>query len=134
MAFKFEIQEPFLKAVPRIARERIDRVIASLGEKPHPGAESIHDARKNLKSLRALLRLSRGALGNDVRSRENVTFRDAGRALSAMRDPQALLEALKYFDKSHRRTSRRRVTAKQESTRRFIDKIRERIKKNLLDE
>ncbi len=134
MAFKFEIHEPFLKALPRIARERIDRVVESLGEKPHPGAESIHDARKNLKSLRALLRLSRGALGDEVRSRENMTFRDAGRELSAMRDPQALLEALEHFDKRQHHTARRRVTTKQESARRFIEKIRERIKKNLVEE
>ena len=60
MAFKFDTQEPFPQAIPRIARERINQIIESLSEKPHPGAEAIHDARKNLKSLRALLRLARG--------------------------------------------------------------------------
>ena len=94
MAFRFDIQEPFLNAIPRIARERIGSVIESLGEKPQPGAEAIHDARKNLKSLRALLRLARGAINDSTRLSENARFRDAGRALSAVRDPQALLEAL----------------------------------------
>ncbi|MEA2855665.1 MAG: hypothetical protein QOE02_5772, partial [Rhodospirillaceae bacterium] len=34
MAFKFDTQEPFPKAIPRIARERINQIIESLSEKP----------------------------------------------------------------------------------------------------
>jgi CHAD domain-containing protein len=94
MAFRFGIRETFQKAIPRIAGERIGSVIESLSEKPHPGAESIHDARKNLKSLRALLRLARGSINEGARVDENIRFREAGRSLSAIRDPQALLEAL----------------------------------------
>src|ERR1700719_1110983 len=97
MAFKFDIQETLLKGIQRVARERIDRVIESLSEKPQPGAESIHEARKNLKALRALLRVHGGSIDEEIRVRENLLFRDAGRSLSNIRDPQALLEALDYF-------------------------------------
>jgi CHAD domain-containing protein len=132
MAFKFDIQEAFSKAVPRVARERIDRVIESLNEKPHPGAESIHEARKNLKSLRALLRLVRGSIDDGVRERDNLFFREAGRSLSTIRDPQALLEALEYLKNQHHAHSGPSIP-KQESIRVFIEKIRREIEKSLVE-
>lgn len=131
MAFRFDIQEPFLKAIPRIARERIGSVIESLGEKPHPGAEAIHDARKNLKSLRALLRLARGAIDEGTRLSENARFRDAGRVLSAVRDPQALLEALGNLRKRLHAESEF-SKAKQASVHEFVGKIEKEIQSTLV--
>ncbi len=131
MTSKFDFQEAFRRAIPRLARDRVDRVLKSLGEKPHPGAESIHEARKTLKSLRALLQLARGSIDAEVRRRENICFRDAGRLLSPLRDPQALLEALDYFCEGpdHSGVS----TRKQESIRRFIERIQREIEKRLVD-
>jgi CHAD domain-containing protein len=132
MAFRFDIPEALHKAIPRIARERIDRIIKSLSEKPQPGTESIHEARKDLKSIRALLRLARGSIDGEVRFRENTLFRDAGRSLSTIRDPQALLEALKYFSNPHRSNSGP-SREKQEAIRAFIAKIRAKIEEKLVD-
>jgi CHAD domain-containing protein len=132
MAFKFDIQETLLKGIQRVARERIDRVIESLSEKPQPGAESIHEARKNLKSLRALLRMARGSIDEEIRVRENLLFRDAGRSLSTIRDPQALLEALDYFSKRPRGSSGPSVP-KQTSIRAFIEKARREIERDLIE-
>ena len=132
MAFRFDFRRPFLKAIPRVARERIDRVIESLSEKPHPGAVSIHEARKNLKSLRALLRLVRGSIDDGARLRENLLFREAGRSLSTIRDPQALLEVLEYLTE-RLQTDSGPSTSKQESIRVFIEKIHGEIEQNLVD-
>src|SRR5581483_2102675 len=52
--------------------------------------EAIHEARKSVKKTRALLRLAKSELG-DVRSRENVRLRDAGRRLSELRDAGAIV-------------------------------------------
>jgi CHAD domain-containing protein len=131
MAFRFDIQEPFLKAIPRIARERIGSVIESLGEKPQPGAEAIHDARKNLKSLRALLRLARGAIQESTRLSENARFRDIGRTLSAVRDPQALLEALGNLRKRLHLESES-SQGKQRSIDTFVGKIEKEIESTLV--
>jgi CHAD domain-containing protein len=131
MTSKFDSQEEFRRAIPRLARERIDRVLRSLSEKPQPGAESIHEARKTLKSLRALLQLARGSIDAEVRRRENIFFRDAGRLLSPLRDPQALLEALDYFSEGHDRSGV--STSKQESIRAFIEKIQGKIAQRLVD-
>ena len=132
MAFRFDLHEPLLKAIPRPARERIDRVIESLSEKPHPGAVSIHDARKDLKSLRALLRLVRGSIDEGARLRENVLFREAGRSLSTVRDPQALLEVLENLTE-RLQTDSGRSTSKQESMRVFTAKIHREIEQTLVD-
>jgi CHAD domain-containing protein len=132
MAFKFDIQETLFKGIPRVAKERIDRVIESLSEKPQPGSESIHEARKNLKSLRALLRMARGSIDEEIRVRENLFFRDAGRSLSTIRDPQALLEALDYFSKPSRGNSGP-STPKQTSILAFTEKARKEIERDLIE-
>ncbi len=132
MAFKFDIRESLTGGISRIACERIERVIESLSEKPQPSAESIHEARKDLKCLRAVLRLARGSIQSEVRKRENIFFRDAGRSLSAARDSQALLEALQHFSRRHRRHLQG-TTQKQESINEFIEKIREKIEQEKID-
>jgi CHAD domain-containing protein len=131
MTSKFDSQEAFRRAIPRLARERIDRVLESLSEKPQPGAESIHEARKTLKSLRALLQLARGSIDAEVRRRENISFRDAGRLLSPLRDPQALLEALHYFNQGPDQSGVSKP--KQESIRAFIEKMQGKIEQRLVD-
>jgi CHAD domain-containing protein len=131
MTSKFDFQEAFRQTIPRLARERVDRVLKSLSEKPRPGAESIHEARKTLKSLRALLKLVRGSIDAEVRRTENIFFRDAGRLLSPLRDPQALLEALAYFREGRDHSG---VSApKQELIRAFIEKLQGEIEERLVD-
>src|SRR5262245_48872953 len=55
---------------------------------------AVHEARKSLKKLRALLRLVRPALGEHTYRRENVAFRDAARPLTEVRDAKILVETL----------------------------------------
>jgi CHAD domain-containing protein len=134
MAFKLETDEPFASEIPRIARERIERVIKSLAEKPRPSAESIHSARKDLKSLRALLRLARGSIAEDTRRNENMIFRDIGRSLSALRDSQALVEALRKFVKGRIRTNPKNSGIQKEVRLAFIQKVRNRIEHEAVKE
>ena len=51
----------------------------------------MHDARKDMKKLRALLRLVRGEIGEEVFRREADTFRDAAAELSGLRDADVML-------------------------------------------
>jgi CHAD domain-containing protein len=57
-------------------------------------AEAVHGARKDLKKLRTVLRLLGPELGRKAYRRENTRFRDAGRALSQVRDAEVKLETL----------------------------------------
>jgi CHAD domain-containing protein len=64
---------------------------AGLADDP---AAAIHGARKDLKKLRAVARLSRCELGDDRYQAENQLYRDAGRRLSPTRDAEVKLETL----------------------------------------
>jgi CHAD domain-containing protein len=84
------------RGVGRIARGQLALTIELLQSEDGRGdangnGEAIHEARKALKRLRALLRVSRGSLGEKRYRRENVTLRDAGRELSGARDAQVLV-------------------------------------------
>ncbi|HTC43538.1 MAG TPA: CHAD domain-containing protein [Steroidobacteraceae bacterium] len=58
------------------------------------GNESFHGARKEMKRIRAALRLLRPALGRRAYRWANARVRDAARPLTAVRDATALLQTL----------------------------------------
>jgi hypothetical protein len=63
MPFRFKKSETAQKAVRRVGAERVRVALKGL-EKAHRPT-SIHNVRKEIKKLRALLRLVRGELGRD---------------------------------------------------------------------
>lgn len=88
--------EPLPEEIARIARGRIDNALDELGGRSDSTAEeAVHETRKDLKKLRALLRMTRGDLGEAAFRRENACFRDAGRELAAVRDSDVMLDTLK---------------------------------------
>jgi len=93
MAFRFKLAEPFEDGVRRIAREQIERAQCQLKGSGDP-VVAVHETRKSLKRLRALLRLIRPALGETVFREENVKLREIGRGLSSARDRHVLLETI----------------------------------------
>ncbi|MBV9672996.1 MAG: CHAD domain-containing protein [Verrucomicrobia bacterium] len=120
MAFRFLVDEAPAAAIHRIAGERLKRIIAFVEEAPKPSGESIHKARKDLKSLRALLRLSRRAINSEIQQRETEVFRNAGRTLSGARDAQVILDWVeKILDKNNRISGRKR---------KLTDTIRQKLK------
>jgi CHAD domain-containing protein len=82
--------------VRHIAVEQIDAARASLRVTGDPDA-AVHDVRKRLKKLRALVRLVRDDLGKTIYKRENACFRDAGRQLSGVRDAYVLVETMEHL-------------------------------------
>jgi CHAD domain-containing protein len=90
MGYSFQAGEPVAGAVRRVAKEQLDRAVEALsGESGHL---EVHEARKNLKKVRALLRLVQDRLDTSF-DEENSALRDAGRRLSPLRDAEALVEA-----------------------------------------
>ena len=106
MAFRFESNESAAEGVRRVARERLTRVLGELAQKPVPDADNVHNARRDLKSLRALLRMIRGSMDPAKRRSENIVFRDVGRMLSQSRDAQVSLDALRSCVKGGPRRSK----------------------------
>lgn len=81
------------EALRRISRDQL--AVAQDGLAGHGDiGEGVHEARKSLKRLRAVVRLARDRLGDDVYRRENGIFRDTGRGLSGARDAEVLTETL----------------------------------------
>jgi CHAD domain-containing protein len=101
--------EPVPAGIRRVVREEIEsaaRQLSGGGETDRD--EAIHEARKNVKKIRGVLRLVQPELG-EVYSAENRRFRDLGRQLSQFRDAGAMIEtfdALRkhYGDEMGRRT------------------------------
>jgi CHAD domain-containing protein len=98
MTYRLAPTEPVANAVQRIAREEAAGAAQRLRNSAGNRDEAVHEARKSVKKLRALLRLVRSQLGS-VASEENQRLRDAGRKLSALRDAAAMLEVMDDFEK-----------------------------------
>jgi CHAD domain-containing protein len=94
-SYRLEADEAVPKGIVRIALGRIENAIAELESKTDSSSEeAVHEARKDMKKLRGLLRLVRGEVGGDVYRRENICFRDAGQELSGVRDADVMLATL----------------------------------------
>lgn len=94
MSYSFERDEPLPAGIARIMNEQLVRAREQLTDPSAPIDERVHDARKRFKETRALVRLLRDPLGAQY-SVENAWFRDAGRELAAVRDADAVIEALR---------------------------------------
>lgn len=78
--------------VRRLAHERLQPATEGLRLASEADVdEVVHDVRKRCKRVRALLRLVREDIGEDVYRRENRVLRDAGRKLSPVRDAAVLI-------------------------------------------
>lgn len=121
MAYRLDPAAPLDAEIRRIAREQIDRAVEDLAS--HAEDErAVHEARKRMKRLRALVRLARTAQP-DFAQVENARYRDAAKAVSGARDRVALIEALdglarrfaeespRLFAKSRRTLTERRDQA-----------------------
>jgi CHAD domain-containing protein len=98
-AYRLKAGEALPEGVALVAHGRIDHAVAELrGRSDSSVEEAVHEARKDLKKLRALLRMTRGELGEDTFRRENTCFRDAGRELAGVRDNDVMLETLMALD------------------------------------
>ena len=100
--FRLREDEPVPEGLERIAVGQLDSSIEGLaGEGHEDHATAVHEARKSLKRLRALVRLARHELGEHVYRREHTAFRDAGRRLSGARDSRVLLDTLDAVSERH---------------------------------
>lgn len=102
VAYRLKSGEPVPEGIKRVVREEIEAAARHLsGQGAAARDQAIHEARKNLKKIRGVLRLMRGELGEMYRL-ENPFFRDAGRRLSQYRDAGAMLETFEALRKKYR--------------------------------
>lgn len=92
MAFELRPKESLRKGLRRIAQEQLQGALEQA--RPLPRDEAIHDARKRLKRVRALLQLVRPVVKKSLRRSEDAALRDVARPLSELRDVKVQIETL----------------------------------------
>lgn len=94
MAYRFKLKESLREGVRRIAIEQIDKAL----ESPHKGNDRpnwVHETRKTMKRMRALLRCVRSGLADSVFQEENAALADIARGLSGLRDSHVIADTIK---------------------------------------
>lgn len=101
MAYILDLSISTAEAARAVALDQLQASIQQLKDQPEGLHKAVHDARKRLKKVRALLRLLRPFLGEDQYKALNVQYRDAGRRLAPLRNAQVRLETLDSVYKSY---------------------------------
>jgi len=98
-------EEPPAEGLRRIALGQLDLVLELLGGdgEVQPEMQAVHETRKALKRLRALLRLLEDVLGKPACTRESAALRDAGRRLAGARDSEVMVSTLDGLLERHPR-------------------------------
>ncbi|HEX5399116.1 MAG TPA: CHAD domain-containing protein, partial [Verrucomicrobiae bacterium] len=91
MPFQFKKSESPEKALRRVCRERIGAARKRLRQDDQ--SAGIHDARREIKKLRALFRLAREESGRGAYRKSVKSLRKAARHLAAPRDARVILKA-----------------------------------------
>jgi CHAD domain-containing protein len=97
--------EPYAEGLRRVILGQLDLAVELLQAYPAgPEDHTVHETRKALKRLRALLVLLRAELGPKRYAREKAALRDCGRRLAGARDAEVMLgtlDSLVRRDHSH---------------------------------
>jgi CHAD domain-containing protein len=95
MSYRLKRNENLARGIRRIAREQLGGALGQIG-KVRAGREAaaVHATRKHIKKLRALLRLIRGEIGQEIFTEENQRLRDVARGFSGSRDARVQLQML----------------------------------------
>lgn len=97
MSYRLDLDMPIGEALRSAAVSQMTDGASRLREAAGSRASAsvaIHDARKDLKQTRSILRLARSGLPADTYRYENRSLRDIGRSLSDARDRAVLVETI----------------------------------------
>lgn len=93
MTYRFKLTEPIPHGLRRIGLEQIEMADAKLASEQDIAA-GIHDARRCLKRLRALVRLARPGLDGDSCRAQIERLREIGRLLAGARDLHVMQQTI----------------------------------------
>jgi CHAD domain-containing protein len=93
MAYRLKLSSGLESSLRKVARDQLESAAEGLAGGGDP-VEAVHDARKRLKKTRSALRLGRSGMRRSEYRAQNEVLRDAGRALSGVRDADVLVETV----------------------------------------
>lgn len=108
MTYRLKFDEPLGKGWRRIVREQIEQATVLLGSGQDVDG-AVHETRKSMKRVRALLKLLRPGLSASDYKRENRRYRKIARVLSGARDRAVLMATAEML--SNETTGEARVAA-----------------------
>ena len=93
MSFELKADESLPDGIRRLAKKELEQVREYMeGHTKDSRDDIVHESRKCLKKVRAVLRLVRPAIGRKTYRHENTTLRDAARPLTEVRDARILVD------------------------------------------
>jgi CHAD domain-containing protein len=93
MAYRFGPGLPISQSARAVGTEQIDGVLSQLSGN-RKGGKAVHESRKAIKRLRALLRLIKPSMGKPIFERDEARLKSIAHSLSGVRDIQAMLETV----------------------------------------
>jgi CHAD domain-containing protein len=106
--------EPLAEALPRMAVGQVDIALALLApDSQASNAHVVHETRKAIKRLRALLRLLEHQLGREEYARDGDALRELAQRMAGARDAEVMLATLDGLIARHPRALGRRAGVRQ---------------------
>ena len=93
MAYRFSADESLACAIPRIAREQVEGALTALQDDSQPIDSRVHEARKHIKRLRALLALVAPVVDAGPLQDFKALLRSTAHTLAGLRGEAALAES-----------------------------------------
>lgn len=100
MSFAFEAHTNIKQNTRRILHETVDEIMDTISQPDKPD-KAIHESRKAIKRIRAVLRLVQGAVPSRVYTEENRFYRDLARLLAPSRDAFVAIKTLDSVSKRY---------------------------------
>lgn len=94
MPYRFRKKETVSDGFRRITNEQTAAIVSALADGAEDPAERVHDARRRLKRVRALLELVGRQMDDDIVTREQTAYQNLSRKLGVARDADVALETL----------------------------------------
>ena len=95
MSYRLKMNETIPAGIRRIARQQLGGALGEIGGiTSGEEATAVHETRKHIKKIRAVLRLVRNEIGDGIYREEDDRLRAIARALSAARDARVQLQVL----------------------------------------
>lgn len=98
MAFQLKQHESIGHGLRRLAKRELEQARTELRRTSPPADEAIHEARRSVKKLRAILQIIEEA-GGDVGSRSRKRLKSVNHTLSRLRDADAVVVTLEALRK-----------------------------------
>src|SRR5262245_25448916 len=101
MSFQLRPDESVPHGLRRLARKQLETARGELGRTRPPHDEPIHEARKCVKKVRAILQLIDDDTGSGGVHRSERRLRSINRTLSDLRDADVMMETLAGLQARH---------------------------------